>query len=73
MRSGPHMSPGLVHGKDLWSEQSQTAVGRTHQVMTLRLRLRFYRLCNVVMELERMQPVIDAVQTLAEVGALLLL
>lgn len=39
------------------------------QCMTLRLW--FYRLCNVVMELERMQPVIDAVQTIAEVVALL--
>jgi hypothetical protein len=38
---------------------------------TTTLRLRIYRLCNVVMELERMQPVIDAVQTLAEVVALL--
>ncbi len=40
-------------------------------VMTSTLKLRFYRLCNVVMELERMQPVIDAVQTIAEVVALL--
>ena len=39
--------------------------------MTLRLRLRIYRLCNVVMELDRIQPVLDAVQTLAEVVALL--
>ena len=36
------------------------------------LRLWFYRLCNVVMELERMQPVTAAVQTVEEVIALLL-
>jgi hypothetical protein len=35
------------------------------------LILRFNRLCNLVMELELMQPVIDAVQTIAEVVALL--
>ncbi|MDR6508391.1 hypothetical protein J2805_004107 [Arthrobacter oryzae] len=35
------------------------------------LRLMVYRLCNVVMDLERMQLVIDAVQTIAEVVALL--
>lgn len=35
------------------------------------MRLRFYRLCNVVMELERLQPVMDAVQTVGEVVALL--
>lgn len=47
--------------------------GAAHtRVMTLRLRLRIYRLCNVVMELERAQPVTAAVQTVAEVIALLL-
>jgi hypothetical protein len=35
------------------------------------LRLWFYRLCNLAMELERMQPVMDAVQTITEVVALL--
>ena len=42
-----------------------------HKQSMRTLRLWFYRLCNLAMELERMQPVMDAVQTITEVVALL--
>ena len=42
-----------------------------HKQFMRTLRLWFYRLCNLAMELERMQLVMDAVQTITEVVALL--
>jgi hypothetical protein len=39
--------------------------------MTSIPKLRFYRLCNLVIEFERLSPVLDALQTIAEVVALL--
>lgn len=51
--------------------RSSTESTAHRQCMSPKLTLWFYRLCNLAMEFERMQPLLDAFQTLKELIHLL--
>jgi hypothetical protein len=68
---------GVLEAQGAWKKKNTPMVSRSLSGMRRTQprhdvdKLRFYRLCNLVIEFERLSPVLDALQTIAEVVALL--